>query len=109
MTVLRDATAALESAVNDHLGDEITYTPEGGSAQTFNAWVEFENDMLRGPGSASRARRRIVEVPKELIPAVSKEGDRITIQVVPGVTFKPADIEDGESGDSWRITLMKVA
>jgi hypothetical protein len=108
MTRLRDATAALETVVNDTLGDEITYTPAGGEPLTFNAWVEFENALLHASGSAGRARRRVVEVPKAKVAAVNKEDDRISIAIVAGVTFKPADVEEGEGGNTWRVTLSQV-
>lgn len=107
MTRLRDETAALHTAEMDYLGDEITYTPEGGSAQTFNAWVEFDNEDLRGSVSRSSARARLIEVKKSVIASPSKEGDRITIAVLPGETYKPADVLDGATGETWRIPLMR--
>jgi hypothetical protein len=108
MTNLRDLSPLIEDSVNDLLGDEITYTPAGGSADTFNAWVEFDNEELRAPGSASTARVFLVEVPKARVPVVDKEGDRISIKLLPDMVFKPARIENGETGETHRITLMAV-
>jgi hypothetical protein len=109
VTVLREATASLEDLVNDTLGDGITYTPAGGEASTFNAWVEFDNEELRASGSGSTARVRTVEIPKSKVPTVDFENDRITVTLIPGTTFKPANIEEGAGANTWRITLKKVA
>lgn len=108
MTILRKATAALENVVNDILGDEITYTPEGGAPLTFNAWVEFDTDHVRAGGSSATARVRAVEVPMSRVPTPSKEGDRITIAIRPGEIFKPRDIEEGAGGETWFIPLTRV-
>lgn len=92
----------------NYLGDEISYTPDGGSASTFNAWVEFDNEELSGGISRTVVRARLIEVLKTNVPTVSKDGDRITIAVIPGKTFKPADVLEGSTGETWRISLMQV-
>jgi hypothetical protein len=109
MPPLRDLTAALEAAVNDHLGDEVTYTPASGSPLTFNAWVEFDNEEIRGGGSLGQARGvLLIEVSKSIIPSVNVAEDRITIAVKPGETYKPANVLEGAGGATWRLPLAKV-
>lgn len=108
MTPLRAATAALEQRVNDTLGDEITYTPAVGGPATFNAWVEFGSQEFRGGGSAAITDDIVVEVPVAKV-ALPAPVDRITIALIPGVTFGYAKCERGETGDAWRLTLKKVA
>jgi hypothetical protein len=105
---LRDLTAGLESAVNQHLGDEITYTPAGSGAVTFNAWVETSDEPIRGTGGTSTARVRTIEVPKEIVPVYDMTGDRITIALLPDQVFKPGNVDEGEGFATWRITLARV-
>ena len=108
MPTLRDLSAALESAVNDALGDEITYTPSGGEADTFNAWVEFGTVDITAGSSRATAERIVIEVPFAKVAAPSSD-DRITIALRPGLTFKPASVDRAPTGDGSIIVLAKVA
>lgn len=92
----------------DHLGDEITYTPDGGSPATFNAWVTFGAEHFNSPGSAATKATPQVEVRAADVPSPTIR-DRITIALRPGLTFAPADILDGETGETWVLPLKKVA
>lgn len=106
MTTLREATAALHRAEMDELGDEITYTPGGGGPSTFNAWVEFNNDQVATPGSSTTVHSRLVEVLKADVPAPAR-GDAVTIGILPGQAFVVADVQDGETGATWRLPLKR--
>lgn len=108
MSALRDQTAALLKAEMDHLGDEITYTPQGGSAVTFNAWVTFGAEHFNSPGSAATKATPQVEVRAADVPNPSVQ-DRLTIALRPGALFAPVDILDGETGETWVLPLKKVA
>lgn len=107
MTNLRDQTAAIDAAVNSTLGDEITYTAAGGGPRTFDAWVEFNTEHI-GAGSRSTLYEVTIEVPKTLVPAPSVNDDRITVAIRPGQTYKPADVQEDETGANWRIPLSRV-
>ena len=107
MTTLRDQTAALLKAEMDFLGDEITYTPTGGAAVTFNAWVEFNTDHVTSPGSSATAYPKSVEVLMSQI-ADPNKADRVSIALRPGIIYAPADIIEGATGETWILPLKKV-
>lgn len=107
MTTLRDATAALEQDINDALGDEITYTPDGGSAATFNAWVDFDPKQISTGASTANVEAIEIEVPYAKVATPSRD-DRIAITIRPGVTYAPAGWKTSPIGSAWRITLKKV-
>jgi hypothetical protein len=108
MPTLRDASASIEQSLNDVLGDEITYTPADGAPATFNAWVEFGDVRLSSPGSSASADTIVIEVPFAKVAQPTKD-DRIAITIRPGMLYAPAAIEQGETGQTWRIPLRKVA
>lgn len=108
MTTLRDATAAAEQAINDALGDEITYDPSSGAATTFNAWVDFGNADVSTGNSSSNAESIVIEVPYAKV-ALPDRADRITIALRPGNIYAPAGWEQGATGSTWRIPLKRVS
>lgn len=108
MTQLRGLSDGLEAATMDHLGDEITYTPEGESPRTFNCWVEFDTDRFGSPGSAATKATPQIEVRMADVPAPKTNTDRITIALRPGQIFTPADVRDGPTGETWVLPLKKV-
>lgn len=108
MTTLRDATAAAEQAINDALGDAITYDPASGAPATFNAWVEFGNSDVSTGNSSSNAESIVIEVPYAKV-AQPDRADRITIALRPGKTYAPAGWEQGLTGATWRIPLKRVS
>lgn len=111
MGVLRGLTAGLNQSINAVLGDEITYTPNGGSPRTFHCWVDFGSEHFSGPGSSATKRNTItVEIPyAELDADPQTNVDRVAITIRPGLLFTPADVRDGEDGESWVIPLKQVA
>lgn len=110
MGLLRDRTPALDAKVNAILGDEITYTPEGGSPSTFHAWVDFGTEEVSTSGSAATASSPVVEAPFANIPLNAKptRGARITITIRPGITWYPVNPRESETGDGWIFRLAKV-
>lgn len=106
MTTLRDLSPGMDQLVNDMLGDEITYTPDGGDAETFNAWVEF------GPGDVTTGQTRaateqiVIEIPftRRELPS---RADSIAITIRPDRVYSPAGWDYSLSGDGWRIVLKR--
>lgn len=107
MTTLRDATAALDQLVDDELGDEITYTPGGGSPSTFSAWVDFGSEVISAGGSAGNSQVKQIEVPMSLVDTPDK-ADRITLAIRPGVIYAPAGWQEDVTGEKWVIQLKRV-
>lgn len=109
MPTLRDATLMLERGVNDALGDEITYTfGVGGTPVTFNAWVEFDTTIMN-PGSSSASTDEItVEVPMATIPE-PRDGDRITVAILPGMTWAFKKRARSNTGATWVLALKRAA
>lgn len=92
----------------DLLGDEIVYQVAGGAALRFNAWVEFDTEYVRSPGSASTSYGKLIEVPMSKVAQPTKD-DRITITMRPGEIYAPADVIEAATGETWRLPLKKVA
>jgi hypothetical protein len=107
MTVLRDLTADLDQRINDVLGDEITYTPAGGEADTFNTWVEVGSTDIVTGNSAAKAARASIEVPFTKVAEPSRE-DRVAIAIRPGRIYAPASWEEGQTGSAWIVQLKRV-
>lgn len=109
MTTLRDLTAEFEQTINDELGDEITYTfGAGGAPLTFNTWVEFDTTILNPGHSAASTDAIAVEVPFDKVPDPLAD-DRITIAVLPGLTWAMKGRNRGPTGSVWVLPLKKVA
>lgn len=106
MTTLRDETAALQ-LVDQELGDEITYTPEGGSPSTFDEWVAYGSEVVSAGASAGTASVKQIEVLMSVI-AQPKKGDRITLSTRPGIIYQPAGWEEDVTGAKWVIPLKRV-
>ena len=110
MSTLRDLMNGLsggfDQQINDALGDEVTYTPSGGAAATFNAWVEFAVVDITGQGSRSQGEQIILEVPAEKLETPSRD-DRLTIALRPGRLYGPASWEPSTTGSGWRIPLRE--
>lgn len=108
MSLLRGLTAALIQSEMDILGDEITYTPDGGSPRTFMAWVEFDTEHFSAPGSSASKRVPTLEVQMKDIAAPKAGVDRIVITLRPSFIFTPADVREGPSGETWILPLKQV-
>ena len=107
MSNLRDATLAIERGVNDHLGDEITYTFARGAAVTFNAWVEFGGTIFNPGNSSAIADEISVEVPMATVPEPHSD-DRIAITVLPDKLWAMKSRVRGTTGATWIIGLKRV-
>ena len=106
MTTLRDRTAALETMVNQTLGDEITYTVSGDDPATFDAWVEFGNQDVATGQSRVQATQIVIEIPKTL--TTPAQTDRIAVTIMPGVTWAPASWDTDDTGANWRIICKRA-
>ena len=107
MPTLRELTASFEQSVNDVLGDEIIYTPDGGSPATFNAWVEFGSDDVSTQQSRANIERVTIDVPYAKI-AQPAHGDRIAITIRPGKLYAPQSWEASPTGIGWIIPLQRA-
>lgn len=111
MSTLRDLMngfdGGFDQTINNALGDEVTYTPSGGEADTFDAWVEFAVVDINAGNSRAQGEQIIIEVTAENLPTPSKE-DRCTITLRPGRTYRPASWEPSSTGSGWRIPLVEV-
>lgn len=93
------------------LGDTITYTPSGGSAQDILGMVEFDEEMAVGGHGAVATQSIEVEIDLEFRAARPLDADRLQFPNVPslaGRTFKPVNIRRNHTGDAWVFGVERV-
>jgi len=89
------------------IGDPITYTPNGGSALSINAWADHSGDTISFGFSEGVTAGAVVQVNKTDVATVSKQ-DIIYLPRT-GLTYQPVEILSDRSGRLWNIALGKVA
>lgn len=106
---LEDMLDDLATSSADILGDGLFYTPAGGVAVPMRGYVDFgdqEQDMQTGKVIAQDIR---VELPIVSCPVRPTSACRLTINTVPGQTFRPVNVERSDDGRHWAFNVEKVS
>jgi RecB family endonuclease NucS len=105
MTDVFDNLDALTVAT---IGDPITYTPAGGTALSFNAWVDHTPDLIDFGFTAAITAEAAVQIRKIDLPTFDKDGDRIFLPRT-GRTYKMATAPlHSRCGRLWNLAIVKV-
>ncbi|MCW1985593.1 MULTISPECIES: hypothetical protein [unclassified Novosphingobium] len=105
---LEDMLDDLAITSADILGDGLSYTPAGGIATPMRGYVDFgdqQQDMQTGKVIAQDIR---IELPIATCPIRPTGQARLTINLLPGIVFKPIDIERSDDGHHWVFNVEKV-
>ena len=104
---MTDVFDDLDRITAAHIGDEITYTPFGGSAQTLKEWADHSGDTISFGFTEGITAGAVIQVYKTDVPVAGKQ-DIIYLPRT-GLTYKPVEILTDRSGRMWNIALGKVA
>ena len=90
------------------LGDSLTYQAPGGSPLSIRGYVDFGDQMQDLETGKVIAQDILVEVPMVTVPTRPTSLSRVTIAAIPGLTFKPVNVERSDDGLHWRFQLSQV-
>lgn len=108
MSDLESLTPDMDAAIDDILGERITYRVNGGPPIYPKAHV-FYADAQQDIGAGQAIEQDItVHIRKISLPAMPNSADRITLGKRPGVTFKPTSPSHDDSGLHWIVKLKVV-
>ncbi len=103
---LDSLTDNLFEQANALLEDPITYTPDGGVAQSIRAWVNHEDKTEAFQGSQITDQDIFVEVLKSDVATVAYD-DVIYLPEL-AQSFSPRDWKNSASGRTWIIMCKRV-
>lgn len=108
MNDLESLTPGMDDAIDDILGERITYRVDGGPPIYPKAHVYYGDAPLDiGAGQAIeqdiKVHIRIISLPR-----MPNSSDRITLGKRPGKVFKPTNPSRDDSGHHWILNLKVV-
>lgn len=105
---LESLTPGMDAAIDEALGERITYMPNGGPPIYPKAHVYY-GDGQTDIGAGQAIEQDItVHIRKLSIPAMPNSSDLIRLGKVPGKTFKPVNPSTDDSGFEWIVKLKVV-
>lgn len=108
MNDLESLTPGMDDAIDDILGERITYRVDGGPPIYPKAHVYYADaptDLGAGVGIEQDIT---VHIRKIRLPRMPNSSDRITLGKRPGVNFKPVNPSLDDSGLHWIVNLKVV-
>lgn len=98
--------AALFTPVNETMGEDITYTPSGGSASTITAIVIRGQLVEKGRGQVVQQMEIIVSM--DDVPTVKTNGDRVALKRnrddAANSTMTVTHVVN-QDGNAWRLVV----
>lgn len=108
MNDLESLTAGMDDAIDNILGERITYRVDGGPPIYPLAHVYY-GDAPQDIGAGQAIEQNItVHIRKISLPRMPNSSDRITLGKRLGVTFKPVNPSLDDSGLHWILNLKVV-
>lgn len=108
MSDLESISERLMADIEDRIGERITYRPDGGAPIYPKAHVYYA-DAQTDIGTGQAIEQDItVHIRKYSLPHMPRSTDRIMLSRRPGVTFKPVNPSDDNSGFEWIVNLKVV-
>lgn len=108
MNDLESLTPGMDDAIDDILGERITYRVDGGPPIYPKAHVYY-GDAPTDLGAGVAIEQDItVHIRKISLPRMPNSSDRITLGKRPGKVFKPTSPSLDDSGYHW-IVKLKIA
>jgi len=108
MSDLESLTPDMDAAIDDILGERITYHVNGGPPIYPKAHVTYA-DAPQDIGAGQAIEQDIiVSVRKISLPKMPSSADRVRLGKRPGLTFKPVNPSHDNSGYHWIFNLKVV-
>ena len=108
MNDLESLTPAMDDAIDNILGESITYRVNGGPPIYPKAHVNY-GDAPQDLGAGVAIEQDItLSIRKISLPTMPNSSDRITLGKRPGKVFKPVNPSDDDSGYHWIVKLREV-
>lgn len=105
---LESLTPGMDDAIDNILGERITYRVNGGPPIYPKAHV-FYADAQTDIGAGQAIEQDIkVHIRKISLPTMPNSADRITLGKRPGLVFKPVNPSHDDSGLHWILNLKVV-
>lgn len=109
MSDLESLTPDMDAAIDNILGERITYHVSGGPPIYPLAHVYY-GDAQTDIGAGHAIEQDItVHIRKISLPGIPSSADRIRLGKRPGLTFKPVNPSHDDSGYHWIVKLKIVA
>lgn len=90
------------------IGDPITYTPAGGEAATFNAFVDHSPSLIDYGFSSTVTAEAVIQVRKIDVPAWEKAGDRILLPRTGRIYRLATEALLSPCGRWWNMAIVKA-
>ncbi len=108
MSDLESLTPDMDAAIDEALGERITYHVNGGPPIYPLAHVNYR-DAVQDIGAGQAIEQDItVSVRKISLPTMPNSADRVRLGKRPGLTFKPVNPSHDDSGYHWVFNLKVV-
>lgn len=105
---LESLTPSMDAAIDEALGERITYRVNGGPPIYPKAHVTY-GDAPQDLGAGQAIEQDItLSIRKISLPNMPTSADRITLGKRPGVVFKPTNPSHDDSGYHWIVNLKVV-
>lgn len=92
----------------DALGDSIQYKVSGGSYAAKKVYGEFAEALLDISTGQVVSQDITCQMLVEDLPRRPLEGDRLTINRISGITYKPVNVRRSQDGKHWEFEVVKV-
>lgn len=109
MSDLESLTPDMDAAIDDILGERITYRVNGGPPIYPKAHVYYRDVQTDIGGGQAIEQDITVHIRKISLPRMPNSTDRVTLGKRLGVTFKPVNPSLDDSGYHWIVNLKIVA
>lgn len=107
---LDDLTASIDRNCVDLLGDTVSYAADGATFADVQAYVNYRDAEKAFEGAQVIQQDITVSgMLKVDVPAEPMGTARIRLARLSGVTFKPINVRNDESGTGWEFEVKQVA
>lgn len=106
---LEDLQVPIAAGCMERLGDSIAYKAPGGSYVPIRGYVDFGEAARDLETGQIIAQDITVEVTHAAVAVRPTALARVTIDKLPGLTFKPVNVRNSNDGDHWIFEVEKVS
>lgn len=105
---LESLTPGMDAAIDDILGERVTYHVNGGPPIYPKAHVYYADAKTDIGAGQAIEQDIVVHIRKISLPGMPSSSDRIRLGKRPGLTFKPVNPSHDDSGLHWILNLKVV-
>lgn len=106
---IEDWTDTLDERCRDYLAETISYAADGSTYADVKAHMNYRDGVVPLDVGQMIAQDIVVAVLKSDVPVKPSGSVRLTLPKLSGLTFKPANVRNSESGTEWEFDVARVS